>query len=80
MSKSSVVPNVWTLQYAPISVPVAMLAGFCLTVFFYLLPNTPGDFAERFLPFVAAIAILVCWPLTKRRPASAPKDMASESS
>jgi sodium/proline symporter len=35
----------------------AMLAGFGLTVLMSLLPNTPGDAAERVLPFVIALLI-----------------------
>ena len=33
---------------------LAMLAGFGLTVAISLLPDMPGDFAERVLPFIAA--------------------------
>ena len=32
----------------------AMLTGFGLTALLYSLPNTPGDVAERLLPFLAA--------------------------
>jgi sodium/proline symporter len=35
----------------------AMLAGFGLTVLISWLPNTPGDFAERIVPFFIALAI-----------------------
>lgn len=35
----------------------AMIAGFGLTVLISLLPNTPGDVAERLLPFLIAIII-----------------------
>ena len=35
----------------------AMLTGFGLTVVISWLPDMPGDFAERILPFVAAITI-----------------------
>lgn len=35
----------------------AMLAGFGLTVLISWLPNTPGDVAERILPFVLAFGI-----------------------
>jgi sodium/proline symporter len=43
----------------------AMLTGFGLTVIFSLLPDTPGDVAERWLPFLAAGLIAVAG----RRPA-----------
>ncbi len=35
----------------------AMLTGFGLTVLISWLPDMPGDFAERILPFIAAITI-----------------------
>lgn len=35
----------------------AMVTGFVLAVTFYLLPDTPGDFMERVVPFVVALAI-----------------------
>ena len=35
----------------------AMLAGFGLTVLISLLPNTPGDVAERVLPFIVALFV-----------------------
>ncbi len=36
---------------------IAMLAGFGLTVVISWFPDMPGDFAERILPFMAAITI-----------------------
>ena len=36
---------------------MAMLTGFGLTVVISWFPDLPGDFAERILPFIAAIAI-----------------------
>lgn len=36
---------------------MAMLSGFGLTVVISWFPNMPGDFAERILPFIAAITI-----------------------
>ncbi|HEY6642384.1 sodium:solute symporter family transporter [Povalibacter sp.] len=35
----------------------AMWAGFVLTVLFHVLPDAPGDFLERVLPFVASLGI-----------------------
>jgi sodium/proline symporter len=35
----------------------AVLAGFASTLVFAALPDTPGDFAERVLPFVIALAV-----------------------
>ena len=59
---------VWRLLRRPINeaaVPAAMLAGFALTVIFYSLPDTPGDVAERALPFAVGWLILMT---PKRRP------------
>ncbi|MBT8130645.1 MAG: sodium/proline symporter [Gammaproteobacteria bacterium] len=35
----------------------SMLCGFFLTVFLYWMPDTPGDFAERLMPFMLALLI-----------------------
>lgn len=43
----------------------AMLTGFVLAVIFYLLPNTPGDFMERVVPF--AIALIIAFAGSKRQ-------------
>ena len=51
--------TVFRWRYAPAAAPVAMVVGFVGTVVFYVLPDTPGDFAERFLPFVLAFALLL---------------------
>ncbi|MBT8061155.1 MAG: sodium/proline symporter [Gammaproteobacteria bacterium] len=47
----------WTPR--PAAVLAAILAGFGLSVYFYVLPNTPGDVLERVAPFFASLAILV---------------------
>jgi sodium/proline symporter len=44
-------------QLAATATLAAMLAGFGITVLLSLLPNTPGDVAERVLPFVIAMLI-----------------------
>lgn len=46
----------------PYAVPTAMATGFLLTVLFYTLPNTVGDFAERVIPFVAGFLVLMIIP------------------
>ena len=38
---------------------IAMLTGFGLTVVISWFPDMPGDFAERILPFIAAISIAI---------------------
>ena len=40
------------------AVPLAMLLGFGLTLFFYLRPDGPGDIWERVVPFVVAFGTL----------------------
>ena len=48
----------------PLAVPIAMAAGFLLTVLFYSLQDTVGDVAERLIPFV------VGWLILQFKPAS----------
>jgi sodium/proline symporter len=52
---------------APASATASVVSGFGLAVALYLLPDTPGDIAERIVPF--AIAAIVLW--LGRRPAAA---------
>ena len=47
----------WRLRAPGVLASVA--TGFGLTVVFYSLPNTPGDVAERAVPFVVAFIILL---------------------
>ena len=42
----------------PSGVLLSILTGFGLAVILYLAPNTPGDIAERLLPFCCALAVL----------------------
>jgi Na+/proline symporter len=46
----------------------AMWAGFALTTLFHLLPDAPGDFMERVLPFVAALGIALTGGERRRNP------------
>ena len=46
----------WSLSAA--SVGWAMVLGFGLTVILYLLPDAPGDLAERAVPFIVALGVL----------------------
>ncbi len=52
----------------PGSVLGAMWAGFTLSVLFHLLPDSPGDFLERVLPFVAALGIALSGGERRRNP------------
>ena len=36
----------------------SIATGFGLAVIFYLMPDTPGDWLERLVPFCAATAVL----------------------
>jgi sodium/proline symporter len=42
----------------PGGVWLAILTGFGLAVLFYMLPNTPGDILERFVPFACGCGVL----------------------
>nr|MBO2488961.1 hypothetical protein [Gammaproteobacteria bacterium] len=46
----------------------AMWAGYLLTVIFHLLPDSPGDFLERVLPFVASLGIALTGGERRRNP------------
>ena len=46
----------------------AMWAGFVLSLLFHLLPDSPGDFLERVLPFVAALGIALTGGERRRNP------------
>jgi len=37
----------------------ALWTGFLLTLIFYAMPNAPGDFLERVLPFIAGLGIVL---------------------
>ena len=51
----------------PVAVLAAMIIGFGLTAVFYSMPNTPGDWAERLIPFVASSLIVICGVIAGRR-------------
>lgn len=44
---------------------ISMVTGFTLAVLFYLLPSTPGDLAERLIPFSSALLVLWCCRLSR---------------
>lgn len=46
----------------------AMWSGFALSVIFHLLPDSPGDFLERVLPFVAALGVALSGGERRRNP------------
>ena len=52
----------------------AVLSGFGLAVLLYLMPSAPGDVAERLLPFIAGLMVLLLGP--QRRAESAARDTA----
>lgn len=46
----------------------ALWAGFALSLFFHLLPDSPGDFLERVLPFTSALGIALTGGERRRNP------------
>lgn len=46
----------------------AMWSGFILSLLFHLLPDSPGDFLERVMPFVAALGIALTGGERRRNP------------
>jgi len=46
---------------SPGAVLASILTGFFLAVLLYLMPNTPGDIAERLLPFCASLGVLLLY-------------------
>jgi sodium/proline symporter len=46
----------------------AMWAGFVLCVLFHMLPDSPGDFLERVLPFIASLGIALTGGERRRNP------------
>ena len=46
----------------------AMWAGFLLSLIFHLLPDSPGDFLERVLPFIASLGIALTGGERRRNP------------
>lgn len=46
----------------------AMWAGFILSLLFHLLPDSPGDFLERVLPFIASLGIALTGGERRRNP------------
>jgi sodium/proline symporter len=52
----------------------AMSAGFMLVCVFHVIPDAPGDFLERVLPFVAALGIALSGGERRRNPDRADRD------
>jgi Na+/proline symporter len=46
----------------------ALWAGFVLSLLFHLLPDSPGDFLERVMPFVASLGIALTGGERRRNP------------
>ncbi|MET0660940.1 MAG: hypothetical protein ABW110_22605, partial [Steroidobacteraceae bacterium] len=46
----------------------AMSAGFMLVCVFHAMPDAPGDFLERVLPFVAGLGIALSGGERRRNP------------
>ncbi|MBX3702925.1 MAG: sodium/proline symporter [Steroidobacteraceae bacterium] len=54
---------------APAAGLAGMLAGFLLTVAFYLMPDAPGDVLERLGPFFVALALVLALDRRRQPPA-----------
>lgn len=55
------------LNVRPGGVLISIIAGFSLSVVFYLMPNTPGDVLERLAPFFIALAVALASVVPKKR-------------
>ncbi|MEJ8567862.1 sodium/proline symporter [Elongatibacter sediminis] len=61
-------------RIAPVAVLASIVTGFALAVVLFLLPNAPGDVAERVVPFFASALVLLS--LNRKgaaRPAAGPE-------
>ncbi|MDH3643939.1 MAG: sodium/proline symporter [Gammaproteobacteria bacterium] len=54
-----VIARVLGWRVRPLAVGAALASGFLLTALFYLLPDTVGDVAERAVPFVLAMSLVL---------------------
>lgn len=67
-----VVARLFRLEPPGWAIFAAMASGFMLTVFFYQHPDTPGDIAERVVPWLPSLLLLlVTGQAAKTRPATA---------
>ena len=60
-----VIMRLSNVQLNPKAILPAMVIGFSLTIVFFLLPDGPGDYMERTIPFILALAILF---ITRKKP------------
>ncbi len=54
----SVIAKILKWEVKASSVLLSILIGFIFAVFFFLLPNTPGDWLERIVPFILSLSYL----------------------
>jgi uncharacterized membrane protein YgaE (UPF0421/DUF939 family) len=54
----SVISKILKWQVTASSVLMSIIMGFVLAVLFFLLPNTPGDWLERVVPFLVSLCYL----------------------
>ena len=57
-------PKSTRLGIRPAGVLASIIAGFGLSVVFYLMPNTPGDVLERLAPF--GVSLLIALAMRQR--------------
>lgn len=54
----SVISKILRWNVSATSILISILVGFVLAVLFFLLPNTPGDWLERVIPFMLSFCYL----------------------
>jgi len=51
--------RLWGVAVKPAGILSALVSGFIMAVGLYYAPNTPGDIAERSLPFLTGLLLFV---------------------
>ena len=54
----SVISKILKWHVSASSILISIIVGFILAVIFFLLPNTPGDWLERVVPFLVGLCYL----------------------
>ena len=54
----AVISKMMKWKISAIHLLISIILGFVLAVIFFLLPNTPGDWLERVMPFMVSLALI----------------------
>ena len=54
----AVISKIMKWKISAIHLLISIMLGFVLAVIFFLLPNTPGDWLERVMPFMISLALI----------------------